>query len=217
MKKIMSMLIICLVIGTITIPCFADDQQEEASQDMIGLDEVIQASTQASNEPQINSRAAVIYDRTSKTVLWGKQENTRRAMASTTKIMSCLVVLEKTNLKDVVEISKKAGATGGSRLGLKAKDKISVQDLLYGLMLRSGNDAAVALAEYVGGDVKGFAELMNQKANEMGLKDTHFVTPHGLDEIEHYTTAYELACITDYALKNKKFAEIVNTDRKSVV
>lgn len=133
------------------------------------------------------------------------------------KIMTCIVVLENANLKNMVEISKKAGGTGGSRLGLKAKDKVSVQDLLYGLMLRSGNDAAVALAEYVGGDVQGFATLMNQKVKELGLKDTNFVTPHGLDEVEHYTTAYELSLIADYALNNKKFIEIVGTKTYTIM
>lgn len=86
-----------------------------------------------------------------------------------------------------------------------------MNDLLYGLMLRSGNDAAVALAEHVGGSIEGFADLMNKKAEELGLMNTHFVTPHGLDNCEHYTTAYELARLTDYALKNEKFKEIVGT------
>ena len=132
-------------------------------------------------------------------------------MASTTKIMTCIVVLENANLNDEVSVSSKAAGTGGSRLGLKKDNKITINDLLYGLMLRSGNDAAVALAEHVGGDKEGFAKLMNDKAEELGLKDTHFVTPHGLDDPEHYTTAYELAKITDYALKNEKFAKIVST------
>ena len=187
-----------------------EENEEEMNQEQI-QNQIMEASTQVEKQPIMNARAGVIYDRTSGTVLWGKQENTRRAMASTTKIMTCLVVLEKANGTDVVEVSKKAAATGGSRLGLKTGDKITVNDLLYGLMLRSGNDAAVALAEFVGGDVAGFAEKMNQKAEELGLKDTHFVTPHGLDQPEHYTTCYELAKITDYALNNKKFAQIVNT------
>lgn len=212
MKKIVSMLLIFSFIIITAFPVFADDENEEEWDESLLQEELIQAGATTQVEPpKLTARRAVIYDRTSKRVLWGKQENTRCAMASTTKIITCLVVLEKAKLTDVVEISKKAGGTGGSRLGLKAKDKVRVQDLLYGLMLRSGNDSAVALAEHVGGSVAGFAELMNQKAQELGLKDTHFVTPHGLDETEHYTTAYELAVITDVALQNKKFVEIVGT------
>lgn len=93
----------------------------------------------------------------------------------------------------------------------QANDKITVHDLLYGLMLKSGNDAAVALAEHVGGGIEGFADLMNKKASEMGLINSHFVTPHGLDQEKHYTTAYELACMADYALNIPKFKEVVNS------
>ena len=164
------------------------------------------------DELTLNSRIAVVYDRTSGKVLWGKNENKRTAMASTTKIMTCIVVIENCeDLNKEVTISKKAGATGGSRLELKANDKITIKDLLYGLMLRSGNDSAVALAESIGGSVENFANLMNDKAKVLGLNDSHFCTPHGLDNPEHYTTAYELAKLADYALENELFAKIVNT------
>lgn len=162
-------------------------------------------------EPKINSRIAVVYDRDTGNVVWGKNENKRTAMASTTKIMTAIVVVESTDLNSIVTVSSKAASTGGSRLGLKKGDKISVKDLLYGLMLRSGNDTAIALAEYVGGDVEGFAELMNNKAQDLKLKDTHFVTPHGLDHQDHYTTAFELAKIADYALNNETIKNIVGT------
>lgn len=125
--------------------------------------------------------------------------------------MTAIIILENCKLTDIVTVSKKAAATGGSRLGLKVNDKISVNDLMHGLLLASGNDAAVTLAEYAAGSVENFAKMMNQKAKELNLKDTNFVTPHGLDSEEHYTTAYELALITDYALQNNKFAQIVNT------
>ncbi len=150
-------------------------------------------------------------------VIYGKKENTRCKMASTTKIMSSIIVIE--NVQDLnvkIKISQKAAGTGGSRLGLHKDDEITVKDLLYGLMLCSGNDAAVALAEYVGGDVEGFANLMNKKAEELKLKDTHFVTPHGLDKDEHYTTAYELAKIADYALGIKEIKQIVSTKSYNV-
>ena len=171
------------------------------------------------NAPSINSRAAIVYDRSSGMVLFGKNENEQRKMASTTKIMTCIVVLESSTLESlntIVTVSSKSAGTGGSRLGLHTNDKVSVMNLLYGLMLCSGNDAAVALAEHVGGSVEGFAELMNKKASDLGLTSTHFVTPHGLDNDEHYTTAYELAIITNYALKNETFRTIVGTKSKTI-
>ena len=178
--------------------------------------ETIETDSQISDFPTINSRAYVVIDRKSNTILVGKNENQKKKMASTTKIMTALIVLENTDLSDMVEISKKAANTGGSRLGLKTGDKITVSDLLYGLMLRSGNDAAVALAEYVSGSISNFAVLMNNKALELGLSSTHFVTPHGLDEDEHYTTAYELAILSNYAMNNEIFSKIVGTKNYTI-
>lgn len=207
LKKMLSIFI--AIIFVLNITCMADDKIEEKNNKE--TKNVIETVANVSEEPKINSRAAVVIDRKSKTILYGKNENTKKAMASTTKIMTAMVVIQNANLDNMVEVSKKAARTGGSRLGLKTGDKISVKDLLYGLLLRSGNDAAVALAEYVGGDIEGFAQLMNQNAEELNLNNTHFITPHGLDQEEHYTTAYELAILTDYALKNQVFAQIVNT------
>jgi len=193
---------------------YADDEIDEL--EVNDVDNIIEASAKLEEELKINSRIAVAYDRETGLKIWGKDENKKTAMASTTKIMTAIVVIENSNLDDVIEVSKKAAWTGGSKLGLKTGDKISVRDLLYGLMLRSGNDSAVALAEYVGGSVEGFADLMNQKAKELDLKCTHFVTPHGLDNPEHYTTAMELAKIADYALNNEIFAKIVKTKSTTV-
>ena len=167
-------------------------------------------------EPETNSRACIVIDRKTNTILYGKNENTQRKMASTTKIMTATIIIENCNLEETIEVSKKAAGTGGSRLGLKTGDKITIRDLLYGLMLCSGNDAAVALAEHAGKDIKGFSELMNQKASDLGLTNTHFETPHGLDSDEHYTTAYELAILTNYALQNKIFSQIVGTKNYTV-
>lgn len=164
----------------------------------------------------INSRSCVVLNRKSKTILFGKNENKQVKMASTTKIMTAIVIIENYDLNKEITVSKKAAGTGGSRLGLRTGDKITVHDLLYGLLLRSGNDAAVALAETVGGSIEGFAELMNQKAKELNLKNTHFESPHGLDSDGHYTTAYELALITDYALQNSTFAKIVGTKNYTI-
>lgn len=192
---------------------YADDILDNENIEVL---EVINTSAEMNKEPEINSRVAIIYDRKSKEVIWGKKENERRKMASTTKIMTAIVILEKCDLSEIVTISKKAAGIGGSRLGLKTNDKVSVKDLLYGLLLVSGNDAAVALAEHTAGSIEGFANLMNDKAKVLGLENSNFVTPHGLDSEEHYTTAYELALITDYALENKVFAKIVNTKSYTV-
>ena len=199
--------IILLVIVCISGTVYSDEIDTDK---LIWEDDVLQTSN-TSEEPKLNSRAAVIYDRKSKKIIWGKKENEKRPMASTTKIMTAIVVLENANLSDTVTVSKKSAGTGGSRLGLKVGDKITVNNLLYGLLMVSGNDAAVALAEYVGGSVEGFADKMNQKAKELGLENTHFVTPHGLDMADHYTTALELAEMADYAMNNERFAQIVNT------
>ena len=168
------------------------------------------------NDLSINARSYVVLDRKSKKVLIGKNEYTKAKMASTTKIMTATIILENCNLDDIVTISKKSANTGGSRLGLKTNDKISVLNLLYGLLLCSGNYAAVALAEYCSGSIPEFCNLMNQKAIELGLTNSHFETPHGLDSDGHYTTAYELALITDYALKNSTFVKIVNTKNHTI-
>ena len=166
--------------------------------------------------PTTNSRACVVIDRKTNTILYGKNEKTKRKMASTTKIMTAIVVIENCNLDETIEVSKKAAGTGGSRLGLKTGDKITIRNLLYGLMLCSGNDAAVCLAEHAGGSIEGFAKMMNQKAKELSLSNTNFVTPHGLDSEEHYTTAYELALLSNYALNNKIFAQIVGTKNYTI-
>lgn len=164
----------------------------------------------------LNARSAIILDRTSKNILYGKNEYRKVKMASTTKIMTAIVILENCDLSQTVQVSKKAAGTGGSRLGLKANDKITVNDLLYGLLLCSGNDAAVCLAEVCSGSVKDFSDLMNSKAEELGLKNSHFETPHGLDSDEHYTTAYELALLTNYALENPTFKKMVGTKTYTV-
>ena len=208
---------IFIIISNIFTVCADDVDYDDFNQWEIEENITEEAvSNNVTERPSINSKRFVIYDRISKTIIWGKDEKIRSAMASTTKIMTATIVIENANLNDEVTISSKAGGTGGSRLGLKSGDKITVNDLLYGLMLRSGNDAAVALAEHVGGSVEKFAEIMNKKAEELKLTNTHFVTPHGLDNSEHYTTAYELAKLTDYALQNEKFANIVGTKTTTI-
>ena len=212
MKKIFySILIFLLILLNFSTVCADDVDNEVDFEDTIEV-----TASNVSELPKTNSRRYIVYDRISKSMIIGKNEDVKSAMASTTKIMTTIVILEKADLNEKVTVSAKAGGTGGSRLGLKRGDKASVRDLLYGLMLRSGNDAAVALAEHVGGSVKGFAELMNEKAIELGLTNTHFVTPHGLDDANHYTTALELAKLTDYAMDNEIFAKIVGTKSTTI-
>lgn len=211
LKLLYSFIIVFVLVTNMSTVC-ADDVDDDELLEENAADEVIETTSSNIIEvPKTNCRRFVVYDRSSKTVLFGKNEDVKSAMASTTKIMTATIILENANLSETVTVSRKAGGTGGSRLGLKKGDKTTVGDLLYGLMLRSGNDAAVALAEHVGGSVVEFANMMNKKAEELGLTNTHFVTPHGLDNSEHYTTAEELAKLTDYALQNEKFAEIVGT------
>ena len=216
MKKIISIFMFFIFINMFFYISFADDIDNETIDVSTELNSFTDTSTETIKEPDVNSRACVVIDRKTNYVLLGKNENSKKKMASTTKIMTATIIIEKCNLTDTIEISKKAAGTGGSRLGLKTGDKITVLDLLYGLMLRSGNDAAVALAEYAGGDINGFAELMNAKALELGLTNTHFETPHGLDSNEHYTTAYELALLSNYALDNPTFAKIVGTKNYTI-
>ena len=215
-KVILIVVTIIFLAFSNVIICYADIEDDEKIDIEEIKKEVVQASETITEEPKLNAKIGLVFDRASKTILYEKNGLKQVPMASTTKIMTAIVVLENADLTDVVTIDKKAAGTGGSRLGLKVNDKITVHDLLYGLMLKSGNDTAVALAIHVGGSVEGFADMMNQTAQEMGWVNSHFITPHGLDAQGHYTTAYELACMADYALQNPKFKEIVSTKTYTV-
>lgn len=216
-KKIFIIILLVITLGVNNI-CFAQ-QEDPDSWDYIWLDEAIEEAKEI-DELTIFSHYAVAYNRNSKTVLWGKDENTVVPMASTTKIMTAIVMLEQIGidrLNEEIIVDRQAANTGGSRLGLGTGDKITYNDLLYGLMLCSGNDAAVQIAISTAGSIENFADLMNKKALAMGLENTHFITPHGLDRDGHYTTALELAKITDYALNNSKIAEVVSTKQYTVI
>lgn len=213
LKKIIILLMINLImcnLHTVKSNYYENENEDENNTDSINV--ISEISNKIEEDTiKINSKYAIILDRKNQQILYEKNSEKLTAMASTTKIMTALIVIENTNLKDIVSVSKKAAGTGGSRLGLKQNDKISVNDLLYGLLMRSGNDAAIALAEHTSGKVELFAELMNKKAKELKLEHTNFVTPHGLDNDRHYTNARELALLTNYALENKIFKKIVGT------
>lgn len=159
----------------------------------------------------ISASSAIVMDAKTGRVLYRKNINERKPMASTTKIMTALLGLENRKLEDQVKIDRKAVGVEGSSIYLDYDETLSMKDLVYGLMLRSGNDSAVAIACNISGSVEEFAKLMNKKAKEIGARNTNFVNPHGLHDDQHYTTAYDLALITREALKNKNFKEIVKT------
>lgn len=153
----------------------------------------------------------VVVEESSGRVLMGENENNSLPMASTTKIMTALVVLDNCQPDEMVKIHPKAVGIEGSSIYLRANEEYSVLELLYGLMLRSGNDSAVALAIHVGGCVENFVTMMNAKSQQLGLKNTNFTNPHGLHHSDHYTSAYDLAMITREAFRYDIFAKIVAT------
>ena len=164
----------------------------------------------------ISAQSAIMVDGQTGRVLFEKDADKRSLIASTTKIMTALVVCEQCNVLDRVRIPKEAVGVEGSSLYLREGEILTVQELLYGMMLHSGNDAATALAIYCGGTVEGFAELMNDKAHRIGLQNTHFVNPHGLDAPDHYSTARDLALLAAYAMDNPIFLRTVSAKQLSV-
>ncbi len=166
--------------------------------------------------PYCSAKSAVLMDAESGEILYGKGENTRRGMASTTKIMTALVALEQSSLDTLVTVAPEACGVEGSSVYLFPEEQITMETLLYALMLQSANDAAEAIAYAISGSIEGFVALMNEKAASLGLTDTHFDNPHGLDGDTHYTTASELAKMTAKALENETFREIVGTEKKTI-
>lgn len=159
----------------------------------------------------ISAQSALVLDADTGRVLYEKDADRRSLIASTTKIMTALVVCEQCNVLDRVRIPKEAVGIEGSSIYLKEGEVLTVQDLLYGMMLHSGNDAAVALAIYCGGTVEGFAELMNDKARQLGMDSSNFSNPNGLDAPDHYATARDLATLAAYAMNNPIFRMTVST------
>ncbi len=165
-----------------------------------------------------SAKSCVVVEGNSKRVLFQKNANQKLPMASTTKIMTAITAIENCkDLNEKFEVSKKAVGVPGTSLYLREGDIYSVRDLLYALMLISGNDASVAIAERVGGSTSEFITMMNDLAKKIGVKNTHFANTHGLDADGHYTTAYDLAIITSYALENPIFQEIVSTKNTKIV
>lgn len=166
--------------------------------------------------PVVVGRAAILIDSKSGKVLFDKNIDARMFPASTTKVLTAAVALEKGKLDDVVTVSKRASSQEGSSIYSTEGEKFRLEQLLYALLLESANDTAVAIAEHIAGSVENFADLMNAKAREWGAKNSHFVNPNGLPDPDHYTTAYDLAMITKHAMANPKFREIVATEYKDI-
>ena len=159
-----------------------------------------------------SAKGMCVIDKDSKRILYSKNENEKLPMASTTKVVTLITVLQNCDdLDEYIQVDDAAVGVEGTSIYLRKDETIKVRDLLYGLMLRSGNDAATALACHVGGSIEGFAEMMNELAKNVGANNSHFMNPHGLDNPQHYTTAYDLALITAYALNNPISQEVVST------
>lgn len=165
----------------------------------------------AVEENEIIAQSAILMDKVTGRVLWEKNSDEKRAMASTTKIMTCIIALESGMLDKEITVSHKAEIAPKVKLYIKEGESYVLEDLLYALMLESSNDVAVCIAEGIGGSVEAFCDKMTQKAKEIGAINTSFKTPNGLDSDGHYTTAYDLALITKYALDNPEFLKIINT------
>jgi len=178
--------------------------------DYLGRIQVADAPALRSKAPDLYVPAGVLMTMDGRE-LWARNPESRRAMASTTKIMTAIVVLEKADLNQIVTVDKVASAVGQSSMGLVAGERIPLGELLKGVLVQSGNDAATLAAETVGGSVESFVAMMNAKAAQLDLVNTHYVNPHGLDAKGHYTSAEDLTALARYAMRNPVFRQIVGT------
>lgn len=163
-----------------------------------------------------SAKSMIVIETSHNKVLYEQNAYQKLAMASTTKIMTAIVVLDYCRLNDIVRVDAKAVGVEGTSIYLQKDEELTVEQLLYGLMLQSGNDCAAALAIHTAGSVEEFANMMNDKAKRIGANDSNFVNPHGLDHKEHYTTAYDLAIIASYGMKNEDFKRIVGTKKVEI-
>lgn len=169
------------------------------------------ASVKAADAPSVSAKSAILMDADSGRVLYEKAADERSLVASTTKIMTGLLVCERGNLDEALTVPPQAVGVEGSSMYLKAGERVTVRELMYGMMLRSGNDAATALALHLSGSIPAFAARMNARARQLGLSNTHFENPHGLDSEQNYSTARDLARLACVAMQNEAFCRIVST------
>ena len=166
--------------------------------------------------PSLNAKSAILIDGETGQILFGLNPHAHRPPASTTKVMSSLIALSHGRLDDVVSVSDRAAGLEGSSIYLESGEKLTLEQLLYGVLLESGNDASAAVAEHIGGSEEQFVAMMNEKARELELHDSHFTNPHGLPMKDHYSSAYDLARIAREALRNPEFALITGTRVKEI-
>ena len=176
----------------------------------------IYAYSAQKSEIKISAKAATLYDPETNTFLYKKNENLHLSMASTTKIMTAIVAIENADLNKIITVDDRAIGIEGSSIYLKTGEEISIESLLYALMLRSANDAAAALAYEISGSIEDFSCLMNEKASELGLCDTNFENPHGLDSDNHYTSAHDLSIISAYAISNPTLRQICSARKARI-
>lgn len=204
MKKFLNYIIILcmlLTMGGTNVYAYNKKPQNKGNK-------VDEARKQVNKPFNVSARCAIALDCNTKRIMYEKNSHMIVPMASTTKILTALIAIKHGDLDREVEISANASAIRGSTVGYRKGEKIKMKELLYGLMFKSGNDAAIAIAESIGGSIEGFAAIMNEYAKEIGILDSSFVTPHGLDYEKHYSTAYDLAILTSKAKEEKLFNEI---------
>ncbi len=166
--------------------------------------------------PYFSASSVFLLEEKSMTPVFSYQSEISFPMASLTKMMTALIIIENHDLNEIVTITKGSNFTGGSSMHLKEKEQVTIENLLKGLLMRSGNDAAIALAVYHSGTVYGFVNEMNEKAKKLYLKKTHFNNPHGLDSVNHYSSSHDLAILAKVLFQNKKIRQIVQTQEETV-
>lgn len=159
----------------------------------------------------VSAENAILLEQSTGEVLYEKNAHNKQQIASITKVMTAIIAIESSQMNEKAKTSRRAIYTEGSSIYLEQGEEMTIEDLVYGLMLRSGNDAAVAISEHIGGSVEGFVHLMNEKAKWLGMTNTHFANPHGLTDENHYSTAYDMAILMQYAMDNDTFKKITST------
>ncbi len=216
MKRLFSIVVALVVAAALFVTmvpavAFADIK----GTDYVGPTTVSDRGLTITEVPTINAKYGILVD-SEGNVLWSRGADTQSAMASITKIMTAVVVLENAKLSDTYTVSANAASVGESSIGVAVGEKVSVKNLLCGLLVHSGNDAGVVLAEGVAGSVDAFVDMMNAKAQELGLTNTHYDNPHGLDSKDHYSSASDICVLSRYAMQNKTFAKIVGKKKVTV-
>ncbi|MDD2430913.1 MAG: D-alanyl-D-alanine carboxypeptidase [Firmicutes bacterium] len=214
MKQIRFVVIIVILVLMILV--IEPPLKQEILMTVSQLNQISDISSLFRNQPSIGASAAILFDPASQTILYSKKADIQRAPASTTKIMTAILAIERCSLDEVVTISHRAATINGSQVGLREGEVYTVEKLLWSLLLQSGNDAAISLAEHIAGSVEDFAKYMNARARELGCKHTNFVNPHGLSDPNHYSTVHDLALMASHALRYPLFQEIVSSKEKEI-